>query len=292
MELERDEVNDLLMYSLKECPIRKLGFYGCNISKISGGVVSLAWLKYLSLDLCKSIQSIPNLPGNITSISAHSCSSLVNLPCNISELKSLTSLNFNNCPKLGTEDPHFLMKVTGLTNLTDLTMVECNVSQVPSEIENMVSLKHLDLSGNTFSSLPDSLSNLSQLVYLIIEDCQQLRLLPFIPSNLTGIAALCTSALGQQQHLRYHLMRNCSATLKMHNKTKNTSHRFKTDKVACLSCLIHLMIQHFWWNPVTLPQGSVSTCGIRLIYESDVVDCKLVIQTVTERTSEMATAIT
>ncbi|KAI3800974.1 hypothetical protein L1987_29074 [Smallanthus sonchifolius] len=360
MELERDEVNDLLMYSLKECPITKLGFYGCNISKISGGVVSLACVKYLSLDLCKSIQSIPNLPGNITSISAHYCSSLVNLPCNISELKSLTALNFNNCPKLGTEDPHFLMKVTGLTNLTDLTMVECNVSQVPSEIENMVSLKNLDLSGNTFSSLPDSLSNLSQLAYLIIEDCQQLQLLPFIPSNLTGIAALWCDSLDVMSSASIrtkvrkespfsnrfmiqlpskkvvpgwcsyqswgnvlsfvapvHLDNNIcgiilcanisnyssAATLKMHNKTKDTSHRFKTNmQEGCMFVMFYplddttLLVEPGDSVVLILPLGSVSTYGMRLIYESDVVDCKLVIQTVTEHTtripSEMATGIT
>ncbi|KAK1420498.1 hypothetical protein QVD17_22146 [Tagetes erecta] len=195
--------DDLSLYTLKECPITALDFYGCSISKFYG-VESLACLKHLLLWNCHSIESIPNLPGNITSIKARECSSLVDLPCNIPELKSLTVLDFMSCPKLGVEDPHFLVKITGLTNLTHLSMQGCHVSQVPNEIGNLVSLKELDLSDNTFSSLPDSLSNLLQLVYLNIEYCVRLRLLPLLPSNLTTIHARWCHSLDVMSSLPIH----------------------------------------------------------------------------------------
>ncbi|XP_076904241.1 TMV resistance protein N-like [Bidens hawaiensis] len=207
MESFIDEGNDPMPYSFKEGHLTTLKLYGCNLSEISSrGVVTLASLKHLYLENvnisshcdillqlhhlntiefygCHIIQSIPNLPENII------CSSLVNLPCNISELKSLTVLKFYDCEKLRSGDPHFLMKVTGLTNLTHLTMCDCSVSQVPFEIGNLVSLKELDLSDNPFCSLPDNLSNLSQLLYLNIEECHQLRLLPLLPPNLKYITA-------------------------------------------------------------------------------------------------------
>ncbi|XP_076939047.1 TMV resistance protein N-like [Bidens hawaiensis] len=208
-----DDGKDPMVYHFKEGHVTTLELCGCNLSEISlGGVASLASLKHLKLlhvnfsshcdillqlhqlntiefDDCDLIESIPNLPANITSIIAFECESLVNLPCNISELKSLTMLSYSSCPKLGSEDPHFLLKVTGLTNLSQLTMRNCIVSQVPSEIGNLESLKRLDLSSNPFSSLPDTLSNLSQLLYLNIDQCKQLRLLPLLPPNLTCINA-------------------------------------------------------------------------------------------------------
>ncbi|KAI3741843.1 hypothetical protein L1987_59521 [Smallanthus sonchifolius] len=361
MELEPDEINDPLLYSLKECPLTELNLYQCNIS---ARVVSLAWLKDLTLHdtkfsshpdsllqlhglntitflVCNNIHSIPNLPGNITSITAQNCRSLVNLPCNISMLKSLRFLYIEYCHKLGTEDPHFLMKVTGLMNLSHLSMKGCNVSQVPSEIGNLVSLKELDLSDNTFSSLPDSLSNLLQLVFFNIERGEQLQLLPLLPSDLTTIhACRCLSLdVRSSASIRIKVSKEspfsrrfmiqlsqemvpdwCSyqssyfssaIILEMYNKTKNISHRFVTntsDLFAattlgdCMYVLSYplddttLLVEHGDSVVLKLPRGLVLSCGLRLIYESDVVDCILVFQTATEPiphiSSEMPVGIT
>ncbi|XP_076900003.1 TMV resistance protein N-like isoform X2 [Bidens hawaiensis] len=382
MESFTDEGNDPTLYSfeVKEARVTTLNLSGCNLSKISlGGVlVSLASLKHLYLNgvtfsshpdillqfhqlntiqlyCCDLIQSIPNLPGTMTSISVQLCSSLLNLPCNISELKFLTTLKFYSCPKLGAEDPYFLMKVTGLTNLTHLSMANCSVSQVPVEIANLVSLKKLDLSLNPFCSLPDTLSNLSQLLYLNIERCEQLRLLPLLSPNLTYIdAGRCFSLdvmssasvrtevckFSPQQELPFsnrfmmrlswqeevpdwctyrnrgdvlsfvaplHMHNNiCGIILcacinldkfhsdnsvvpKMYNKTKNTSHHFKANTIAsprrctfqdCMYVISYpldnttLLVEPGDSVAVVLkvPQGSVSSYGLRLIYESDVVD--------------------
>lgn len=164
MDSELDDVNDCLLYSLKKCPVKHLYLYYTKFFSHPDCLLQLHALNTIELYGCHNIQSFPNLPGNITSITAHYCSNLVNLPLNISELKSLTVLDFASCPKLGTEDPLFLTKVTGLTNLTSLRMNDCSVSQVPTEIGNLEALKELDLSFNPFCSLPDSLSNLAKLV--------------------------------------------------------------------------------------------------------------------------------
>ncbi|KAK1420496.1 hypothetical protein QVD17_22144 [Tagetes erecta] len=353
-------VNDTLLYTLKECPITKLEIHECNTSKISDGVVGLGWLKHLCLVRCDNIQSIPNLPGNITSIRALECSSLVTLPCNISDLKSLTHLRFNRCPKLGIEFPHLIMKVKGLTNLAHLTMACCSVRQVPNKIGRLVSLKELDLSGNTFYRLPDTLSNLSQLVDLNIEGCQRLRLLPLLPSNLINIhARLCDSLDVMSSaslrtkvckdspfrnrfmiYLSWHMnvpdwcscqsrgdiisfvapvhLDNicgiilCVNTLKyfnrhfvpnLHNKTKNTSHPLVTKNAIgpyslTFSCFRrqYMIVMSYPLDDTTLvvepgdslilelphDQGSITSSALRLIYETDVVNYKLVFQTVTQ----------
>lgn len=175
-----DELIDPFLSSLEEYPITKLTL---------NSLLQLNVLNRIELVRCESIQSIPNLPLNITYIKAYGCTSLVNLPLNMSELKSLTVVDFHFCPKLGSEDPQFLMKLTGLTNLHHLSIRVCSVSQVPSEIGNLVSLIEVNLSENTFSSLPDSCHNLLKLVYLNLSECSQLRFLPLLPPNLTDIEA-------------------------------------------------------------------------------------------------------
>ncbi|XP_076900002.1 TMV resistance protein N-like isoform X1 [Bidens hawaiensis] len=361
-----DEGDDPTLYPFKEGHVTPPDLIGCNLAslkhlslyrtKFSSHCDSLLQLHQLStieLRNCRSIQSIPNLPANVTSIKVIGCSSLVNLPYNISELKSLTILKFYYCPELGSEGPHFLMKVTGLTNLTRLSMIRCSVSQVSIEIGNLVSLKKLHLSSNPFCSLHDTLSNLSQLLNLEIEGCYQLRMLPLLPPNLkhidahwcdsldvTSSASLLTKVNKESpfsnrlmiqlpwrkellewctyQNRGYflsfvaplHLHNNiCGIILcatpseryisiisnpKMHNKTKNTSHSFKVNRgdevhncMLVMSCPLDdttLLVEPGEFVVIEFPQGSLSSCGLRLIYESDVVDGYLVVKTATEPT--------
>jgi hypothetical protein len=56
----------------------------------------------------------------------------------------------------------------------------CNLSQVPDSIECLHWLERLNLGGNDFVRLP-SLSKLSKLVYLNLQDCKLLESLPQLP---------------------------------------------------------------------------------------------------------------
>lgn len=192
-ELETSKLINNFESSLEDqYRVTKATFHGYKILKILVEVGSLLQLRQLGrIELVDyaNIQWIPNLPQNIAYIKAYACKNLANLASNITELKSLTVLDVRLCPKLGSEDPQFLMKVTGLTNLSELTFSGCSVSQVPDEIGNLVSLKRLDLSMNTFSSIPDTISSLSQLVDLNIDYCSRLRFLPLLPSKLTNVGA-------------------------------------------------------------------------------------------------------
>ncbi|PWA97044.1 TMV resistance protein N [Artemisia annua] len=178
------KLTSLQYLNLENCP---------NIPEISHEVGSLISLERLFI----SKSNFSNLPNSLCQLHqlvhlhVADCINLVNLPSNFSELQFLTLLQLDNCSKLGSKG---FTQVTGLRNLYELTMKKCNVSQVSSEIGNLVSLWSLDLSGNTFSSLPESFSNLSKLECLTINDCSQLQLLPPLPSQLKNIeAANCGS---------------------------------------------------------------------------------------------------
>ncbi|PWA94965.1 TMV resistance protein N [Artemisia annua] len=157
-----------------------------RFNKLPNSLCQLHQLIVIYLFDCTNLKSIPDLPLNIEFVQANGCINLVNLPSNCSELQFLTCLDLDNCSKLGYEG---FTQVTRLRNLQNLYMANCNISQVSSGIGNLVSLRVLRLSKNTFSSLPDSFSNLSKLEDLYISHCSELQLLPPLPSQLKIIAA-------------------------------------------------------------------------------------------------------
>ncbi|KAI7751742.1 hypothetical protein M8C21_015691, partial [Ambrosia artemisiifolia] len=241
---------------------------------------------------------IPNHPRNITS------TKLVdgypeNLPLNISNLKSLEFIDFRNLQKLGSES---LSKHSDLANLSNLTLYICELSQVPSEIGNLVSLKELDLSGNTFSSLPDTLSNLSNLVVLNITKCNELQLLPLLPSNIEFIEAdgcfsldmmpfdsmqrsyIFRSKLFKKSTIPKSFVINlprkkgmlgwCSSR-KSGGVISFVAQKHLDKKLCDIEVGDSMELE---FNP---PDEDLS-CGLRLIYDSDLVDSKLVLQKVND----------
>ncbi|PWA80033.1 TMV resistance protein N [Artemisia annua] len=153
---------------------------------ISDSLCQLHQQRKINLSGNTNLESIPNLPPNIKKIKASGCKRLVNLPPNISQLQNMKVLILNECMKLSSKG---FIKVTELRNLRKLQMRNCNLLQVSCEIGNLVSLQHLDLSRNPFSSLPESFSNLAELNDLYLYGCSKLRLLPPLPSQLTDIDA-------------------------------------------------------------------------------------------------------
>ncbi|XVF78194.1 hypothetical protein PTKIN_Ptkin14bG0110400 [Pterospermum kingtungense] len=64
-------------------------------------------------------------------------------------------------------------------NLTTLFMCHCSIESIPkSFFKQMPRLKILDLSGNNFKSLPNSISNLETLTMLLLKGCYHLEKVP------------------------------------------------------------------------------------------------------------------
>ncbi|XP_052171534.1 disease resistance protein RUN1-like [Diospyros lotus] len=77
-----------------------------------------------------------------------------------------------------------LNSVQGLRCLKLLRMENCSLSNIPTEIGTLIQLECLDLVGNKFSSLPDSMSNLTNLVHLNLNYCTRLQSLPKLSASL------------------------------------------------------------------------------------------------------------
>ena len=89
-----------------------------------------------------------------------------------------------------------LPSFSGLYSLRVLILQRCNLSEgaLPSDLGSIPSLERLDLSRNSFITIPASLSGLSRLRSLTLEYCKSLQSLPELPSSVESLNAhSCTS---------------------------------------------------------------------------------------------------
>ncbi|KAL6315723.1 hypothetical protein AAG906_006585 [Vitis piasezkii] len=89
-----------------------------------------------------------------------------------------------------------LQPLSGLRSLIRLNLSNCNLSDEPnlSSLGFLSSLEELYLGGNDFVTLPSTISQLSNLTLLGLENCKRLQVLPELPSSIYYICAEnCTS---------------------------------------------------------------------------------------------------
>lgn len=67
--------------------------------------------------------------------------------------------------------------------LYSLDLSFCNLLKIPDAIGNLHSLEDLNLRGNKFVTLPNTIKQLSKLKYLNLEHCKQLKYLPELPTT-------------------------------------------------------------------------------------------------------------
>ena len=85
---------------------------------------------------------------------------------------------------------------SGLSSLKSLDLSDCNLSDgaLPEDLSCLSSLRFLNLSKNNFTFLPDSISQLSKLKLLCLDNCSNLQSLPYLPSSTNFVMARgCTS---------------------------------------------------------------------------------------------------
>ncbi|CAK9326090.1 unnamed protein product [Citrullus colocynthis] len=195
-----------------------------NCKKLVGLPNSICNLKRLEkrfLSGCENLQHLPGNIGNLESLSEFYVdgTSIKHVPSSILYLKNTSRLSFGGCIGIinaSSSQFHWLSRLVprsrsssspscmgglqlpplgGFQNLTSLCLSNCNLVEAPSGLHNLPSLSELDLSGNNFVTLPQTIFyNLSSLSTLELSYCTRLRSLPDLPPSLhTLLVDECTS---------------------------------------------------------------------------------------------------
>ncbi|XP_028952971.2 disease resistance protein RPV1-like isoform X1 [Malus domestica] len=214
----------LSSFSLASLPrsLTSLSLDCCNISEIPSALTMLSSLEYLNLDgnpitslpesmnylvklrtlkgsECRNLTTLPELPRSLTSLTLVRCN-ISEIPSSLTMLSALKYLNLHGSPITSLpESMNNLVKlqtlrVSGCRNLTmlpelprsltSLNLACCNISEIPSALTMLSSLKYLDLDGNPITSLPESMNNLVNLQTLDVTGCRNLTMLPELPRSL------------------------------------------------------------------------------------------------------------
>ncbi|GKB79686.1 NB-ARC domains-containing protein, partial [Tanacetum coccineum] len=182
-------------------------------------------LKFMKLRHCCNLTTTPDFSEitNLEELDLEGCVNLVTvhpINCNAQEACCLKygrlrtgywesgCLNVNQVPEAfwsrwWTSIPGFIwnqqhpqrsVSLAGLQMLQDVDFSYCNLVQVCESIGGLSCLKNLLLAGNNFTSLPVSLSQLSRLLYLRVDGCKKLEVVPELPPNMCTVSARdCTS---------------------------------------------------------------------------------------------------
>ncbi|KAM7491016.1 hypothetical protein LguiA_033937 [Lonicera macranthoides] len=94
--------------------LQRLCLAGNNIHSLSSTIGELSKLEILSVDRCRSLHSLPQLPTKLVRLHANGCTSMEKLP-NLSDVNKYLHLYLMNC--------HRLAAIQGLENLSSVRLI-------------------------------------------------------------------------------------------------------------------------------------------------------------------------
>ncbi|KAF7119709.1 hypothetical protein RHSIM_Rhsim13G0019800 [Rhododendron simsii] len=158
-----------------------------------------------------------------------------------------------------------LPPVLGLSWLKDLRMENCNLSCLPNEVGNLISLETLDLGKNKLCTLPDSICNLTRLKKLYLSNCDVLHL----PNEIGRLVTLKTLILEGNSLLTLpDSICNLTHLEELNLSQCDVSHL--PDEIGRLISLKSLNLRQN--NLLTLPD---SFCNLAFLSDLDLKDCNL-----------------
>ena len=227
LPLSVEHLTGLIELDLRDCK---------SLSSLSNACCCLMSLKILTLSGYSKLDELPENLGNIKGLEELDVSgiAIIGLPLSIVHLKNLKILSLRGCVGLfstpfnkllsfplmqrkRSPDPVGMLECSlqGLWSLMELDLSYCNIQTIPDVLGTLSSLKRLNLIGNNFVCLPESIIQLSNLGILYLGGCTQLQMLPKLPLNMyfmdaTGCTSLETLSLSPDYDFRpYIYLFNC-----------------------------------------------------------------------------------
>ncbi|PKI63549.1 hypothetical protein CRG98_016067 [Punica granatum] len=197
----------LLLMNLKDCE---------KLKSIPHSICKVRSLQVLDIRGCSNLMRLPDDFGNLESlIELRADGALImQSPISFANLKNLSKLSLcgynrrrsssisallwswiskREAPK---ENNWLIASVCGLRSLTDLRLMDCNISDDANleGIGSLQSLRRFHLSGSHLRSLPGSISALSNLQHFKVGCCPKLESLPDLPQKIkTVVVSRCES---------------------------------------------------------------------------------------------------
>lgn len=172
-----------------------LNLRGCkSLASLPQSICKLKCLQTLIISGCSKLVKLPEGLGSLQGLLNLKAdgTAIKELPTSISLLENVEVLSFEGCKGLECKPMNSFPSLFNLRSLRKLNLSDCNILEgaIPSDIfSSLCSLEHLDLSRNSFITLPKSLSQLSQLRDLRLGYCKRLQSLPELPSSIEKIDA-------------------------------------------------------------------------------------------------------
>ncbi|XP_018480581.1 probable disease resistance protein At4g19520 [Raphanus sativus] len=243
-----ENLSNLVILSLEDC--KKLRHLQVGMSKLE----SLVTLKLSGCSELKTIADLPQnlkelylggtaireLPSSIGDLAEldtlvlKSCKRLRRLPVEMLNLNPLKVLDLLNCTELEVvtttlpkvRELRQAHKLTPLRSklpssvsrfyqqIVTLSLHKARLEHIPEDICLMSLLKALDLSGNCFRNIPESIKEFTKLLSLRLCHCKNLRVLPELPQSLQllnahGCSSLISIPLDFFQSSSYYTFSNC-----------------------------------------------------------------------------------
>ncbi|KAF5803746.1 putative TIR domain, P-loop containing nucleoside triphosphate hydrolase [Helianthus annuus] len=210
LEMESLEILILInCHSLEGCPefspcmakLSHIDLFACyGIKELSSSIRHLSNLRFLNLEACKSLAMIPNSIyelRHLRRLCLHDCCGLQKLPEEFGSMDKLEELQLGSgdyfSPFEGqlveTINFHVLTSLSSLRKL-DLAWRQIGEEDFPKDLHGLSSLEELNISHNSkLTRLPASISHLSCLQHLELDECSRLQSLHALPSGVQVLKA-------------------------------------------------------------------------------------------------------
>ncbi|XP_071688322.1 TMV resistance protein N-like [Rutidosis leptorrhynchoides] len=198
----------------------------CNLKYIPEFGLNMKCLEHLYVD-GTNVKKLPESLGKMCNLRKFDVSetSIEEIPSSIYQLKRLRFLRVHRCMLLSHNRGFLYTNLDTVSYIREVDLSYCNLSAVPEGIGLLCRIVKLDLSGNDFVLLPASISLLSNLKLLNLNNCKRLQSLPKL--SIVNEETL----YGLEIRFNYYISGEAVDFSRFHASSDNGS-----PTVSCLNC--------------------------------------------------------